>query len=344
VAQVGDSRCYLVRNGLMQQMTRDQSLLTQLIEAGQVRVEDADNFEHSNIILQALGTTEMVNTDVTYHDLCRGDTLVMCSDGLSGMVEDGVILRTVLANPEPLQACRALTEAANAAGGEDNITVVVAVFDGDGLPPATPELPLQFARYPKPRPTLFDRVPYTIPNQMFLDGGTAVPSRPEVPMGAVSVTEVLSGTPSHPPADPAAAPAGDGAPSLRVLEMSDEDVPDDRPPPDGPKSNSGLWGILAFVLLAGALVVLVVLALQGCRSRQEDRPSEPPEAGLEALPSAEPGPAAADEGTSNVPADPGSPDREGTAGEEPPSPMLREAPLRQIRRLPNLRPYHPDDR
>jgi protein phosphatase len=191
VAQVGDSRCYVLRGGALKQITRDQSLLTQLMEAGQVRPEDAPSFEHSNIILQALGTTEMVNTDVTFHDLCRSDTIMLCSDGLSGMVCDDAIREILVAHPDPLAACRALTEAANRGGGEDNITVVVARFEGAGLPEPSADLPVVFERYAKPRPSQFDRVPYTIPDQKFADGGPAIPSAPEVPIGAVSVAGLV---------------------------------------------------------------------------------------------------------------------------------------------------------
>lgn len=132
-AQVGDSRAYLIRNDKMVQVTRDQSLVNQLIEAGQLKPEEAELFEHSNIILQALGTAEDVTVDLTYVDLKQGDTVVMCSDGLSGLVTDDQICDIVLKNPEPIDACKTLTEAARDAGGHDNITVIVAQFDGKGI-------------------------------------------------------------------------------------------------------------------------------------------------------------------------------------------------------------------
>ena len=137
-AQVGDSRAYLVRNGQMVQVTRDQSLVNQLIEAGQLKPEEAELFEHSNIILQALGTAEDVTVDLTFADLRQGDIVVMCSDGLSGLVSDESIRDVVLKGPEPIDACKSLTEAAREAGGHDNITVIVARFDGAGLKEAEP--------------------------------------------------------------------------------------------------------------------------------------------------------------------------------------------------------------
>lgn len=135
VAQVGDSRAYILRNGQMMQVTRDQSLVTQLIEAGQLTEEEAETFEHNNIILQALGTADTVQVDLTYIDLRRGDRLMMCSDGLTGMIRAEEIRQVLINQVDPLQACKELTDRANAAGGHDNITVIVADFEGDGLKP-----------------------------------------------------------------------------------------------------------------------------------------------------------------------------------------------------------------
>lgn len=132
VGQVGDSRAYLLRKGKLVQLSRDQSLVNQLIEAGQLTEEEAETFEHNNIILQALGTAETVQVDLTYVDLCKGDVLMMCSDGLSGMIRAEEIREVLESCKEPLDACRELTDRANAAGGHDNITVIVAHFE-EGL-------------------------------------------------------------------------------------------------------------------------------------------------------------------------------------------------------------------
>lgn len=136
IAQVGDSRAYVLRNGRLVQVSRDQSLVNQLIEAGQLTEEEAETFEHNNIILQALGTAETVQVDLTYVDLRRGDVLLLCSDGLSGMIRADEIREVLTTIPEPIDACRELTERANRAGGHDNITVIVARFDGTMLPDA----------------------------------------------------------------------------------------------------------------------------------------------------------------------------------------------------------------
>ncbi|MBK8258551.1 MAG: Stp1/IreP family PP2C-type Ser/Thr phosphatase [Polyangiaceae bacterium] len=133
VGQVGDSRAYILRGERLVQVTRDQSLVTQLIEAGQLTEEEAETFEHNNIILQALGTSDTVQVDLTHVELRRGDTLMLCSDGLSGMIRNDEIREILRSVDDPLESCKLLTDRANQAGGHDNITVVVAKFEGEGL-------------------------------------------------------------------------------------------------------------------------------------------------------------------------------------------------------------------
>ncbi len=151
IGQVGDSRCYILRNGQLNLVTKDQSLVNQLIEAGQLTEDEAEAFEHSNIILQALGTTEQVVVDLTFAELRRGDRVLLCSDGLSGLVHDAAI-REEMACVGPLpQLVDRLIDLANAAGGHDNVTCIVADFDGDALePPDGDTLPF-YQQYPLPR-------------------------------------------------------------------------------------------------------------------------------------------------------------------------------------------------
>src|SRR5690606_29100726 len=143
--------------------TRDQSLVNQLIEAGQLTEEEAETFEHNNIILQALGTAETVQVDLTYHDLCVGDVLMLCSDGLSGMIRNEEIAEVLSETESPLEACRELTERANAAGGHDNITVIVVRVVGGAPEPA----PGEIAFYQK----------YAIADSADEDAAAADPSR-----------------------------------------------------------------------------------------------------------------------------------------------------------------------
>lgn len=133
LAQVGDSRAYLIRDGVARQITKDQSLMQKLIEAGELTEEEAAHSERRNIILQALGPESSVKVDLTHQHLRRGDTLVLCSDGLSGQVTRDEIAQVVNEEPDLVAVCKRLIDRANEAGGPDNITVIAARFDGEGL-------------------------------------------------------------------------------------------------------------------------------------------------------------------------------------------------------------------
>jgi len=136
VGQVGDSRAYLWRKGRLTQITHDQSLVNQLLESGQITPEQAKLFEHSNVILQALGVQEDVEVVLSSETVRRGDRLMLCSDGLVGVVSDEEI-QEVLTHCEHIdEAVRRLIELARAGGGPDNITVIVAQVDGEGAPAA----------------------------------------------------------------------------------------------------------------------------------------------------------------------------------------------------------------
>jgi PPM family protein phosphatase len=133
LAQVGDSRAYLVREGETVQLTRDQSLLQHLLDSGQITPEEADRSERRNVILQALGPAPRVEVDLTHQTLRRGDALVLCSDGLSGLVRREEIGQLVTEDRSLDVICHELVALANARGGPDNVTVVVARLDGPGL-------------------------------------------------------------------------------------------------------------------------------------------------------------------------------------------------------------------
>jgi PPM family protein phosphatase len=133
LAQVGDSRAYLIREGLARQLTKDQSLMQRLVEAGELTEEEAEHSERRNIILQALGPETTVKVDLTHQVVRRGDVLVLCSDGLSGQVGKDEIARVVSEEHDLVTVCKRLVDRANENGGPDNITVIAARFDGDGL-------------------------------------------------------------------------------------------------------------------------------------------------------------------------------------------------------------------
>ncbi|MGH7339522.1 MAG: hypothetical protein ACREKH_03450, partial [Candidatus Rokuibacteriota bacterium] len=134
LCQVGDSRGYMVRAGEVKQITKDQSLMQKLIEAGELTEEEAAQSERRNIILQALGPEATIKVDLTYQPVCRGDTLLLCSDGLSGQITKDDIKRVIGEESDLVNACKKLIEIANTNGGPDNITVILARFEGEGLP------------------------------------------------------------------------------------------------------------------------------------------------------------------------------------------------------------------
>jgi protein phosphatase len=134
LTQIGDSRAYLVRKGTAIQLTKDQSLMQRLVDAGELTEEEAEQSERRNIILQALGPDPQVSVDLTHQTLRRGDTLIICSDGLSGLVRKEEFAEQVAEHHDLHSLCTALIDLANERGGPDNITVVVARFGGPGLP------------------------------------------------------------------------------------------------------------------------------------------------------------------------------------------------------------------
>ncbi|MDB4906460.1 MAG: hypothetical protein JWO05_1244 [Gemmatimonadetes bacterium] len=133
LAQVGDSRAYLVRDGVARQITKDQSLMQKLIEAGELTEEEAEHSERRNIILQALGPEQSIKVDLTHQRVRRNDVLVLCSDGLSGQVSRDEISQVIREEADLVSACKRLIDKANERGGPDNITVIAARFDGEGL-------------------------------------------------------------------------------------------------------------------------------------------------------------------------------------------------------------------
>ncbi len=148
LTQVGDSRAYLVRNGRAVQLTKDQSLMQRLIDAGELTEEEAARNERRNIILQALGPDPSITVDLTYQELRRGDVLVLCSDGLSGQVASDEIAAVLARAPSLEAAGDELITLANERGGPDNITVVLARVSGDGLRPPDADAAVGHRVYP----------------------------------------------------------------------------------------------------------------------------------------------------------------------------------------------------
>ena len=130
IAQVGDSRAYLLHQGKLQQLTRDHSLVAMMVEAGQLTPEEARVHPRRSIITRALGTDPSTKPDLYEIDVEAGDRLLLCSDGLHGMVEDPAIQAIMTRTADPQRCASQLVNEAIAAGGNDNVTVVVVDIEG----------------------------------------------------------------------------------------------------------------------------------------------------------------------------------------------------------------------
>ncbi len=129
IAHVGDSRCYLVRRGELEQLTNDHSLVMEQVRSGLLSKDDKAVKAGQNILTRSLGTSPEVQIDLDEHPLFPGDVLLLCSDGLGKELSDAEVLQVVQETPDPERLARRLIDMANAAGGRDNITVAVARFD-----------------------------------------------------------------------------------------------------------------------------------------------------------------------------------------------------------------------
>jgi len=125
VANVGDSRAYLLKPDGLTQITTDHSLVERLVATGQITREEAANHPQKNVIYRVMGDKPRVKADLFEQQLAPGEALLLCSDGLSGMVPDEQIWQIWHTSTSPQEACDRLVAEANQAGGEDNITVVI---------------------------------------------------------------------------------------------------------------------------------------------------------------------------------------------------------------------------
>ena len=147
VAQVGDSRAYLNRGNELTQLTRDQTFLNYLKEIGVEVPDDPETDSRRSILTQAVGSSESVNVKVTYTKVRQGDSILLCCDGMYNMVPATDIAAIVKGTESLANKCKYLIDEANAKGGSDNITVVMAEFSGPGLPPAAPTAAVEFKEF-----------------------------------------------------------------------------------------------------------------------------------------------------------------------------------------------------
>jgi len=222
VAQVGDSRAYLLRNGQLTQITRDQTLAMLLVERGQLAPEEMDNFEHANIILQAVGTQNRLDVDLKSVEVYRGDVVLVCSDGLTGLVGAAMIRDVLTRAPSAAAACESLITLANEAGGRDNISCIVARLSGEGLP-----TPPEEASPPVPQTVCFDtdppvdaaadEAPTTPPEAEATESSTIAESSAITDPSAFTESSEIAEPSAEEPPDPADPPALEPATTMQRI-------------------------------------------------------------------------------------------------------------------------------
>lgn len=131
IAHVGDSRAYFIYpDGRIQKLTKDHSLVQRMVDLEEITEAEAQNHPHRNVLLKAIGQTEPIQPDVQTHQIPKSGFLMLCSDGLWGVVSETEIYRLVTSEADPVLACRQMIDAANRCGGPDNISVILVEFMG----------------------------------------------------------------------------------------------------------------------------------------------------------------------------------------------------------------------
>jgi len=182
IGHVGDSRAYLVRDGRLEQLTDDHSLVAELVRSGKLSPEEAEVHPQRSVVTRALGTDPVVDVDTFVIEARSGDLFFLCSDGLTSMVDDATILEEIGRKRDDLRsAAKGLVRAANRAGGEDNITVVFfEIAGGDGEEPGrTLTLPPPQEPAAEDEDTLdeLDRIPVVDTNGAARDGWPEEPEK-----------------------------------------------------------------------------------------------------------------------------------------------------------------------
>lgn len=163
IGHVGDSRAYRIRDGALEQLTEDHSLVEELVREGRLSPEEAEVHPRRSVITRALGIDPNVEVDLYTIDARTGDRLLLCSDGLTTMVRDDDVLRIAQLEKDPRLAADRLVDAANEAGGDDNITVII--IDVLEAPPPAPPDPVALAAEATSRTPLPVQAPDILPEQ-----------------------------------------------------------------------------------------------------------------------------------------------------------------------------------
>jgi serine/threonine protein phosphatase PrpC len=192
VLHVGDSRAYLFREGALRQLTEDHTLVQRMVREGHLTPEEAARHPQRSILTRALGVEGEVDPDRVTVSLRPGDRVLLCTDGLTGMLDDALIGRVLGEEPDPQRAADRLVDLANLAGGDDNVTVVVVdVEEGEDDPPAPPARATDHPTVALGRPG---------PAPAPAETGTAAPAPAPAETGTAAPAPAETGTAPPPPA------------------------------------------------------------------------------------------------------------------------------------------------
>jgi PPM family protein phosphatase len=196
LAHVGDSRAYLLRDGELTRLTRDHTLVEELVRRGELTEQEAAEHPQRSIITRALGPEEDVEIDLFTHRVHAGDVVLLCSDGLTGMIDEAEVAEILTGSQSLAVAGRALVGAANDAGGRDNITVVLARLEDVGagaVAPPTEGIEGGAAAVAAPPPASTARTPRTVPPRGSAERATApLPRRVKI-LAATGATVIVLG-------------------------------------------------------------------------------------------------------------------------------------------------------
>jgi PPM family protein phosphatase len=204
---VGDSRAYRVRGGQLEQLTDDHSLVGELVRSGRLSPEEAESHPQRSVITRALGTEADVDVDTFTVEAEPDDIYLLCSDGLTDMVSPSEVRSLLVEHASDLEAAaRALVDAANAGGGEDNITVVLFQMAASTAADETKEMPVAAAPEPEPEPEPSD--------EDTLSGLERVPAVDTAVIPPSAVEDLRQAEP-----EPASAPAPSAQPRRRLAPL-----------------------------------------------------------------------------------------------------------------------------
>lgn len=189
IAHVGDSRAYLLRDGELTRLTTDHTVVNRLVQQGRINAEDADRHPQRSYLERALGVDPEVEVDVHVLDMAPGDRVLLCSDGLFGMIDDDLIQNILEQEPSPQRAAELLCEEAVHAGGNDNVTTVVIDFPAGRSSSSTQTTSSFAAAAPSP-PRLTDTGPLGSPETTRVH--TLSPNRPAPPASPIRSSSTSS--------------------------------------------------------------------------------------------------------------------------------------------------------